>query len=707
MKFLTVVIIGFVFSVFNAGSVYAEIGQNFDREQIGPNQFVWTSHYDRIWDGDSWVNYILNEDATTITFESAQMNYKFEKNSCSFSLFDPITKESSIQDFSHDLTIDGIKVLVTSCIITNLVPTNDSASFKVTRTADGGELVIIYQIKAAGEMEWIYEIKNTDLFKIATVGVIETCTNCQSLKTEGDLIYFEDYFLDTKNIIHNTLKTIEADKGNLNLTYESEPISYFDKVIIDPVFAYTTGTDFEVDTTSGTGASCPAPSTKTSALAIEIEIISSADGAGTCKIVASRWDISSIPDGGIVNDTSIRYDVEGVSSPRNCTWREINTDPSTASATDLWNDILDGTAFVTNNSGCITASDNKILDLGTSADADVMAQLSANWWAVGISFNSMSRDGGAYYIALDQTSENKQIELQVTYNYQALNAYPEVITTNVIGDKVKITGNMYVNSLPFGNITSQKLFVNGTLSQHNQTIHHGTNTEYRVNFGPYWYRMATDSVYNFTMQIQANQYPSTTVTNQSSIFKTREYGPQYFTAEVPAQGKYNYTFNDGLFKVNRNVTGVLNETFQIECFFQNWALVAFNSTSGDWLNETNTGYYIQQEPDINPNFNYLISCYNDDLLFSDTVYTDGPLALLGIGSLDATYASYLGVPVGVLFIVMAASLASQRNAPIWIVIILAIAGVMATIGFFTIEPLVWALALIAGLLGLFVGRKLF
>ena len=87
MKYLFFLLIPFLLIV----PAYAEVGKNFDTEDQGSGIIKWTSHYDRIFDGDSWENYILTNDATQIKFESAGISFVFDKINCDFKLYTPDT----------------------------------------------------------------------------------------------------------------------------------------------------------------------------------------------------------------------------------------------------------------------------------------------------------------------------------------------------------------------------------------------------------------------------------------------------------------------------------------------------------------------------------------------------------------------------------------------------------------------------------------
>lgn len=94
-------------------------------------------------------------------------------------------------------------------------------------------------------------------------------------------------------------------------------------------------------------------------------------------------------------------------------------------------------------------------------------------------------------------------------------------------------------------------------------------------------------------------------------------------------------------------------------------------------------------------------------LFSFSSPGNGSSLAGGIGYLDSTFGGFLGVPMGVFFLLIVSGLATGKTAPTVFVIMLATAAILGALGFFVINQGVWGLCLIAAALALFAGRKVF
>lgn len=272
----------------------------------------------------------------------------------------------------------------------------------------------------------------------------------------------------------------------------------------------------------------------------------------------------------------------------------------------------------------------------------------------------------------------------------------------IVGDILGANATLVVLSgFPNATINDVRTFINSTLDD---TFTAGVDFEdYNVISHYVEIGSGTTDVYQ---EIRVENFTNDIITFTSpEVSGTEDYDPDYFTS---IQGGYNvnYTLSrdptqtDLNLKVNRDPIN-----FQIECNYQTGVQAVRNDMSlGEWTNVTDVGF-LDDHQTVSASDNIYITCYNDELLFTTTSYTNSSQLLQGIAIYDEIYGSFLGVPVGVFFLVLAAGMANNRTAPIWVVLLLAIAGFMATIGFFTLDASVWALALIAGMLALFVGRK--
>ena len=391
-----------ILTVFEEGSVYK-------KTDLGNNLVLWQSKLPQVFDGTNWKNYVYSDNPTYIRFESEGIAIDFFKDTCAFKLYDEGIigdKNPSIESLSHTVKKDGIEINLT-CSISPVTTTPESISFE-TVSSDGITKVLTkYFIHYITGMEWTFEPENFDT-KQSTIEITDSCYKCIPEKIDGDKIYFQDYIYDTKNNSidkftkedtgHHTLKEQKTIGEDFSFTYEVT-LDKNEKAVIDPTFSSNNPTlDMYIATNVAAGAACPSASwTKVNTTIVNTEAAS--DGAGgDCSRGYFEWDISSIPDNAVVSDTDFKFDVQSVASARNCDYMEINNKASTTSAANVWTDIGDGTVFVNNDATCTTAGNDKLIDLGASADTDVMAHLSSalDWWAVGTKLESESRDASSH-----------------------------------------------------------------------------------------------------------------------------------------------------------------------------------------------------------------------------------------------------------------------------------------------------------------------
>lgn len=295
------------------------------------------------------------------------------------------------------------------------------------------------------------------------------------------------------------------------------------------------------------------------------------------------------------------------------------------------------------------------------------------------------------------------------------------VARGVIGDTLQANATISITTASPSPVTvsSLKLYRNGTLEETKAVSVSIATGASSSNFDPFWNRITTGDLYSYIIRATVSNSTGTVTLTSANFTETREYDPSYLNAvDNPAvEGLVNYTLarfdgEDGiLLHVNR-VGGTLGSTWTINCITQTnaEARATINQSQtwpGTWNNRSGTGYFNGTWDGFRNTQGY-VTCFNPPgMLFTTTSYTNSSLALFGIEIFDLSYGSMLGVPVGIFFLALAGGMANKRTAPTWIVVLLGMAGVMATIGFFTLTPIIWGLALVTGLLGLLVNQKVF
>lgn len=139
---------------------------------------------------------------------------------------------------------------------------------------------------------------------------------------------------------------------------------------------------------------------------------------GECRRSYAEFPTSTIPDSATITNTVIKYHIDYDNlNGRKCSFMPIVNKPSTATNQTLWDDIGDGTPYVSNSTSCSAVGTNLSTDLGTTADSDLQTLLSSNWFGVGIKMGSELRDATMHettFVAEEGTG-TPDPTLEVTY----------------------------------------------------------------------------------------------------------------------------------------------------------------------------------------------------------------------------------------------------------------------------------------------------
>jgi hypothetical protein len=228
------------------------------------------------------------------------------------------------------------------------------------------------------------------------------------------------------------------------------------------------------------------------------------------------------------------------------------------------------------------------------------------------------------------------------------------------------------------------------------TIKDGSTT-ITTQSGTTYYYAHSDKVAHTLQVIASDVNHWNNPSGSDSVFATATYEPNFGMDAT----SYNTT------RTNAQIALLVNRdqqtTWNLQCNFKTGPQVLSNSP-GTWLNQTAVWYY-NQTYSVNNSTGVYIQCYDGSSLLLNLVGFNTNRIAGGITLLNDTFDSWLGVPVAMIFVLFVAGMFSGRTAPTGILLILAMIGVMGFIGLLTISNTIWAFVLLAGTLGIFIGKR--
>jgi hypothetical protein len=234
------------------------------------------------------------------------------------------------------------------------------------------------------------------------------------------------------------------------------------------------------------------------------------------------------------------------------------------------------------------------------------------------------------------------------------------------------------------------IFSTFTLKEGNTIIASGITS-------PYYYHHNDNIAHTLTITATDNSHWDTpTITGSASV--TSAYLPSWNSKNM----SYDYSRAGGVFTIMINENNN-QSTWDATCTYKTSAQV-MAETAG--ITSTNTGvWHISEAHNLADTDTVYVTCTDGtDTLFSFTSF--GPNRLGGgISMLDDFYSDFTGTPVALIFVLLVAGLFTGRTAPTGILLVLALVGVLGFVGLLTIDHAVWGFLLLAGVLGIFLGKR--
>ena len=433
---------------------YSIYGNGFDGEQIIPSVSAVATYLNN----GQWQNLPVNDEACTVTVS------EYEDG-----VFLTSTKVIT-EDITEDIFIDYTGT--TENFYGNATNTN----FNLIQSSNGtntgyfnGETRVLESVEVGKFVQELRLDINSgfkETFKVTydgseELGISQTIHSGESI-TIGDqtinIAELNGQSFDRQFIIDNQAEILaitdsvnyDFDTGieslsNVNIIFDGDykvNMDYADGgfigyLEIDPTFGYSQGDNVATLITNySTGTSCgtTVSNKNTASLTLSLPTSSAND---VCQWATVQWDLSSIPIGSAVTDSSFKYDpTTELAGGAPSTIRPMVYDITTATDQQLLDDILDGTPYVTGSS--ITEGvDQETVDLGASADTDITTAISDDGiFGIGIHYDNLIRYG-----TRDATFNTTPFaELQIIYTISIAPQAPTGLTT-VTGIPIELDWN--------------------------------------------------------------------------------------------------------------------------------------------------------------------------------------------------------------------------------------------------------------------------
>lgn len=225
-----------------------------------------------------------------------------------------------------------------------------------------------------------------------------------------------------------------------------------DVITLDPTFGYTTATGWNQVTDPSCNGTVGAD--------LDPSWTGANSGPTNCYSVQPYWDISSIDDTVTIHSVKINVDTIQTGGVQTCTIRSMEGNVSTQSDQENYDDMNDGTDFITSNTSFCQggAQSDVIVDLGDDAVADLQSELAIdNEWGIGVDYDLTTSSTYVAYVA-----NTSAFQLEIVYSTLIAHQVPTLDTVSQVADTSSLTISWTEDVTNFDNAT-QPVKSNSTL----------------------------------------------------------------------------------------------------------------------------------------------------------------------------------------------------------------------------------------------------
>jgi len=439
-----------------------ELGNNSYKKTIGLSPFIYDEN------SNSFVEYLAIVNQNNIIVQTEHGSVKLW-NDCTFDYYNNgLIKNPVYADFEENTILyyenefplfkDSISARMSNVDVDDFSPVNSVNNESCLIDWNGSELVATKEKTGVGKLEYKYILNNgkwktqleaTNLSSLENkkFGFYQTIDlyrdsinyggNQKNLdnfdgqtfdrtwleNNEGKVIdlmngFYFDFDLGFDNLDSVTVYDTGNNKSQLVFDFKTtDALLPNETLVIDPTFGSIQVTHSRVYDESGIADNDCRDSSLIKTTGVErIRLKSNLDATTpTCDLIAWEFPVENIPDNADVIQVNLDFDVTAGSSPLACDFMPMDLNPSTANALDLWNDIINGTDYVSGNTDCQTIANGYSVTLGATANNDLESALTGDdTFSVGAKFDQAYNTG-----IRDATSRKMDFDnvgITVTYN---------------------------------------------------------------------------------------------------------------------------------------------------------------------------------------------------------------------------------------------------------------------------------------------------
>ena len=227
---------------------------------------------------------------------------------------------------------------------------------------------------------------------------------------------FFDFDIAFDDLYSVTVYDTGVGKSRLVFDYRtSTSLLPSQKLVLDPTYSYTGGTQLRYKTTDAVSGSCPTTYSSSSSTATNNPDYQRSDLNNGCYFANWEWNLSAIPNGATsVSNSKIKFSVSGHTgtNPAAASCDFVPTRPQSDTGQHVLDDILGNTPYLNDNTDCASVQTLKEETLGSTANTDILTAITGDdKFNIALKFSTASRTTSDTW--LDNTA------MQLTFDYSA------------------------------------------------------------------------------------------------------------------------------------------------------------------------------------------------------------------------------------------------------------------------------------------------